>query len=518
VLSSLAFCLSLYAEIKIPSIFGDNMLLQRNSNVKIWGKADANAKVDVEFASQKKSTQADANGNWSLRLDKMLANKNPQEMIIFENGKIGKTIKDILVGEVWIAGGQSNMQWRLAKSANGAKYVAQANNPLIRYYNQSTRALSKTPAFDTTNGKWTKPSPKVAGNYSAVGYLFAKKLQKDLDVPVGIIFTALGGSKMIAWIPEENLERLDYTKSVLEGFKKKNATYSYEDALKKWEKDFNDWKKERDSLKAQNKKIKTKLPEKPNELTSIRITFTPSWLYNGIVAPLVNYSVRGVIWYQGEADSGGLFPTEIASPLGYSLQHFSKQMELLIQSWREKFDNPNMPFIQAQLASYMKQHDRDWGRARWEQYQTTKRVPYCYMANLIDCGEEKDIHPKDKTTVANRMCNIALCEVYGKKDIHPYGPEMSSVQYDKDSALVSFNTFGKKLIGKGEPQGFVVRVGKKWTPAKAEFVGDKVKVSSLNGKEISGVRYLWKDWARPNVWLFSEDGLPAVSFTNEKNN
>ena len=275
-----------HAEIKMPSVFSDNMLLQRDMLVKVWGKADANACIDVAFNGQKKSTKADASGNWSVKLDKMSANKNPQEMTISENGKVGKVIKNILVGEVWIAGGQSNMQWNVARCKDAEKNIAQANNKLIRYFSQNTSNLSKTPEFDCENGAWTMPSPKVAGKYSAVGYLFAKNLQRDLDVPVGIVFTALGGPKMIAWIPEEKLSEHKYTKSYLEGFKKKVATYSHDDAMKQWKIDFDKWLAERDALKAQNKKIKSQPPHQPNKLTCIRITFTPSMLYNGVVAPL----------------------------------------------------------------------------------------------------------------------------------------------------------------------------------------------------------------------------------------
>ena len=508
------FSLASYAEIKMPSIFGDNMLLQRDSSVKIWGMADANAKVDVSFAGQKKSTKADAKGNWSLKLDKMSANKNPQQMKIFENGKIGKTIKNILVGEVWIAGGQSNMQWPVRRSQDAKKNIAEANNPLIRYFSQSTSKLSKTPEFSSTNGVWTIPSPKVVGNYSAVGYLFAKNLQRDLDVPVGIIFTALGGSKMIAWIPEEKLSEHKYTKSYLEGFKKKNSTYSLEDAMKQWKLDFDKWIAERDKLKAQNKKIKSQPPQKPHPLTCIRITFTPSMLYNGVIAPIASYTCRGVVWYQGEADSGGLFPTEIKSPHGYSLQFFSEQMQLFINSWREKFENPNLAFIQAQLASFSF-GDRDWGMTRWEQLKTTK-LPNCYLTNIIDCGEKNNIHPIDKQTVADRMEKIALAKVYGKTDVNALAPVFKSASYDGDSAKVVLNMFGRKLEVKGELRGFEVKVAGKWQKAKAELSGNDVLVKSLNGKKVEGVRYLWESWARPNACLFNQDGLPVFSFINEK--
>ena len=505
-----------HAEIKMPSVFSDNMLLQRDMLVKVWGKADANACIDVAFNGQKKSTKADASGNWSVKLDKMSANKNPQEMTISENGKVGKVIKNILVGEVWIAGGQSNMQWNVARCKDAEKNIAQANNKLIRYFSQNTSNLSKTPEFDCVNGAWTMPSPKVAGKYSAVGYLFAKNLQRDLDVPVGIVFTALGGSKMIAWIPEEKLSEHKYTKSYLEGFKKKIATYSHDDAMKQWKIDFDKWLAERDALKAQNKKIKSQPPHQPNKLTCIRITFTPSMLYNGVVAPLAGYGARGVVWYQGEADSGGLFPTEIATPHGYSLQFFSDQMQMLINSWREKFENPDLSFIQVQLASYQKQAERDWGMARWEQLKTTTKVPNCYLTNIIDCGEKDNIHPKDKQTVADRMVKIALAKVYGQTNINALAPVFKSASYDGDTAKVVLNMFGRKLESKGELTGFEVKVAGKWQKAKAELLGSDIMVKSLNGKKVEGVRYLWEAWARPDACLFNQDGLPVFSFINEK--
>ena len=164
----------LFAEIKMPKIFSDDMLLQREMPVKIWGKADANAKVDVEFASQKKSTKADANGNWSLRLDKMSANKNPQEMKISENGKLGKTIKNILVGEVWVAGGQSNMEWRLFQSSDATKAMDRAKYPLMRYFHQPIK-MGKTPQFDSPEkSHWIVADGKNMAMTSAVGFYFAE--------------------------------------------------------------------------------------------------------------------------------------------------------------------------------------------------------------------------------------------------------------------------------------------------------------------------------------------------------
>ena len=494
-----------YAKIVMPNIFGDNMLLQRDSSVKIWGRADANANVDVAFAGQKKSVKANSEGWWSLKLDKMSANKNPQEMMIYENGKLGKTIKNILVGEVWIAGGQSNMQWDLKRSTDADKFINQPENQLIRYFSQNTYMLSTIPKFTCVNGNWTSASPKTRGDYSAVAYLFAEKLQKDLDVPVGIVFGALGASKMIAWIPEDKVDLLEYTKNVHQDFITRNAKYDYNLSKAKWEKEVEAWKKRCEKLKAENKPLPRR-PRIPSQISFLPPFATPCYLYNAVIAPVAPYSARGVLWYQGESDSKE-----------ESLKYFNEQFELVVKSWREKFENPNLAFIQVQLASFSI-GDRDWGLTRWKQYLATKTISNCYMANIIDCGEEKDIHPKDKTTVANRVENIALNEIYGKKDVRAYGPIISSVKYNDNRAVVSFNTFGLKLKTVGEPRGFQIKVDDNWKDVQPVLNKDVVELVSNGGKKIQGVRYLWKNWARPDVWLFNEDGLPALSFINEKNN
>ena len=490
-----------YAEIKMPSVFSDNMLLQRDMLVKVWGKADANAQVDVAFGGQKKSTKADSSGNWSLRLDKMSANKNPQEMTVSENGKVGKVIKNILVGEVWIASGQSNMQWTLKRSKDGEKYINQPENKLIRYFSQNTYALSKTPSFDSIKGRWSHAEPKFRGEYSGVGYIFAEKLQRDLDVPVAIVFGALGASKMIAFIPEDKVGELEYTNEVYKDFIKRNATYSYDRFYAKWEKQMAEWKKNCEEAKAQNKPA-PRAPRAPNKVSFLPPFATPCYLYNAIISPIAGYGARGVIWYQGESDSEG-----------DRLKYFGEQFELIVKSWREKFENPDLAFIQVQLASFAVDK-REWALTRWKQYLATKTISNCYMANIIDCGEKNDIHPKDKTTVGLRMENIAMYEIYGAKNINAYGPIMTSVKYKGNSAIVSFKA-SSDLVGSGEARGFEVKVGGKWKKANAEIIGKTIKVSA-DTDAIEGVRYLWRNWVLPEVWLFDANGLPALSFINQK--
>ena len=503
---SAVLCGLTYAEVKMPSIFGDNMLLQRDMSVKIWGKADANAKVDVSFAGQKKSTKADVNGNWSLKLDKMSANKNPQEMTISENGKIGKTIKNILVGEVWIAGGQSNMQWNIYSTTEYKNFAERAKYPTIRYFNQNTCTLAKEPAFDSPKySSWLSiENPKNFAGCSAVGLYFAEKLMKDLDVPVGIVFTALGASKMICWLPEEKITSLPYLQKGWKNFQDGMAKYDYKKAYAKWEKDVVAWEEQVKQAKAQNKAFNVKKPFEPDPLSCLNLkNQTPVYLYNGVVAPIAGYGARGVIWYQGESDS-----------YGETLTNFQSQFGLILDAWREKFENPKLHFIHSQLASFGKGHA--WPMTRWQQYLCSKNFKRVSVVCIADLGEKDDVHPRDKDIVGDRFAKLALEKVYGKK-VGGLAPEVEKVSYKNDTAVVQFNTYGYALIGKGEPRGFEVRVNGKWCKAKAMLSGNSVIVKSLTGENVEAVRYLWCVWSKPEAWLFSKNGLPAFSFTHPLN-
>ena len=239
----------------------------------------------------------------------------------------------------------------------------------------------------------------------------------------------------------------------------------------------------------------------PVELTPLSVQETPSYLYNAKIAPIAGYSARGVVWYQGEGDSGGA-----------SLKDFQAQFTRLIESWRAAWGDDKLYFLFVQLASY--DTKAEWPDTRWAQYRTMLAVARTGMANIIDCGDEKDIHPKDKTTVGIRLANIALRDVYCDHKVHPYGPMFKMIRYGDKGAEVVFNLDGRKLVGKGDGRGFEVLAGGKWIAAKAELCGNRVFVNPADGSnaKIEGVRYLWKNWARPDVWLYNQDGLPALSF------
>ena len=500
-----------FGAVKMPKIFSDNMVLQRDMPVKVWGTADANAKVEVEFGGKKKSTKADAAGKWSLKLDKMPADKNPREMTVYENGKVGKKIGNILVGEDWILGGQSNMEWQVVRTTDLDKVVARANYPTMRYFSQSSAYLNETPQKDSPEGsKWHIAKGNIVKYFSGIGFYFGEKLLKDLDVPIALVYASKGATSMIAWIPAENLKDLPFLAEKKQEFDREKKSYTrevYEKALAAHNKKMADAKIEDKELKAAGKPPKKRVWNfhiPPHPLTPWAFGSTPSYLYNSMVSPIGGFAARGAIWYQGEGDAQGK-----------AVKCFGDQFEILVKSWRKNFENPDLYFYWVQLTSFS--GNPTWPDARWEQLNVKKRIKNSGVVNILDAGELKEIHPKDKTTVGVRLENLALREVYGFKNVRPYSPEFKSAVYSGGKAEIAFEDFGAGLAEKGEPRGFEILVGGKWRKAPSvKLENSKVVVKSADGAEIEGVRYLWKAWAKPDIWLYNKDGLPAFSFTHKK--
>ncbi len=509
-LLAVALASSLYGALCMPKIFSDGMVLQRDMPVKIWGTADAGAEIKAEFGDVKASARAGADGKWSLTLPKMKADKNPRELAVFENGKEGKRIRDVLVGEVWVLGGQSNMEWRLRDSSGAAEAMARAHYPQMRYFLQPS-IVAEYPQNDSPEGsRWIVADGENTGAFSGVGFFFGERLLKELDVPVGFVYASRGATKMSCWIPEEDHGKLPYLADVLAKFKadkEKHTTEVYKQKLAEHKE-----KVAKARAEDAEKKKQGLAPEKrpwffwrpPLPSTPWHDFSTPYQFYNSMVAPVGGYGVRGVLWYQGEGDA-----------YGRSVLNFAGQFKVLVNAWRRVFENKNMPFFWVQLASYRPRSQ--WALARFNQLKARDAIENSGLVNIIDCGEENDIHPKDKETVGVRLAMLAMSQVYGMKNVHARAPEMKSVKYVGNSAEVSFADFGRGLVGKGEPRGFEVLCGEKWQKGEASLKpGARVSVKSPDGSKVEGVRYLWKSWALPDVWLFNKDGLPAFSFTDEK--
>lgn len=497
-----------FAELRIPRIFSNSMVLQRGENVNVWGWADAKAKVDVEFAGQKVSAIADEKGYWKLSLKPMKESTQGREMLIYENGKLGKTIKDILVGEVWVAGGQSNMAFRLGGVNDAKEIIANANNSLIRYFDQGTHppmsslnGIGKDPIDDVQKGcRWLVCSPTNARYlFKAVPYLFARDLTKNLNVPVGIVYTAIPGTSMLAWIPRDDFENNPAFKTPKVDFERRVKLYDYKKELAQFEEKVRTYPQRVAKAKAEGKKAPpawTIAEEMRPWVDSPDKRSSPVLLYNIRIYPVRDYTARGIIWYQGESD------VQFAND-------FASYFKGFVEVWRREFSKPDMPFIFVQLPSYSNKH---WHRVRLQQQKVADSTKNVYMATTVDTGEKGDIHPKDKLPIAERMVNLALAKVY-KQNVHADSSKIASVSYEGNSAIAKFDT-KKKLVFKGKPRGFEIRVNGQWVkPASVEIKGKSVVLTaSMPEEKISGVRYLYMPWAKPFVSLFDETGLPASPF------
>ncbi len=498
---------ALLAKIEMPKIFSENMVLQRGEKVKVWGKSLPNAKIEVEVAGNKSSTSSDSNGSWNLYLGSMNATKIPVAMKVYENGSLDKTITNVVVGEVWVSGGQSNMQWEVSK-VNGLEEAKQrADYPQMRFFRQPYADASLEKRFDSApEAKWIVISPENVGNVSAVSFFFIEQIMKKTNVPVGIVETSLGGTRMTCWLSRDDQKGIPgYEKYILE---RDNVmkNFDLEKEMAVWKKKYEDYSARKKAAEAAKTPFKEYAPKQPNQFGgSIAISMVPECLYNAKVAPIAGYTAKGFIWYQGESDAR--IETE---------GEFAQMFEQLITSWRNYWGKPKMPFLFAQLTSFGT--DSNWPLARWEQYLVSEKMDDVEMAVIIDLGEEKDIHPKNKLDVGKRLATIAFDEVYDYNNQFAFGPKFDDVDYSGNYAIVEIDDEDRGIVISGALRGFEVLVNGAWQEASVEKISkDELKVSAKNtGDTVLGVRYLWKNWAQPDVCIFNMDGLPAMPFRNLK--
>jgi len=499
--------LSLFAEIKMPAIFSDNMVLQRDASVKVWGLASSKAGVEVQFAGANATTKADKDGKWSVELPMMKASKEPREMSILENDKLSKKIKNVLVGEVWLASGQSNMEWNVGNTDTAEATKKEADYPTMRYFKQRGDFASSKPMADCVGGKWVETTPNQVMGYSAVGFYFAEQLMKELDVPVAIIYAALGATPMNAWVPADKLDSSDAFKQDVAEYNKRMKEYNYAAMHKKWEGEVGKYMASRkEAVRARAPKMpmpshfvqNEPIPEDPLGPRQL-----PAGSFNAKIAPIVGYALRGVIWYQGEGDAHT-----------YRVADFEKNFTTLIQTWRELWNNKDMPFYFVQLTAHYRPHK--WEDARDAQRKVSEKLNNAEMAVTVDVGSQKEIHPRSKKPVGVRLANIALKNIYKKNVTYPFSPKFKELKKNGSSAMITFESGKRKLVCKGDPRGFEILTPEgKWLPAIASFDGKYIGLKSPNAETIEGVRYLWKAWCGDDVCIFNEDGLPLAPFSTQ---
>ena len=496
------------AEVWLPKIFSNNMVLQAGEPVSIWGSAEAGSKVEIEFAGAKTAAKAGADGKWKARLKPLEKSFENRELKVFENGNLSKTLKNVLVGEVWIAGGQSNMQFEL-KKANGAQEAIQSAAELkgVRFFRMPPAAASAEPQEDSPrNAQWQPVNPANCKDASAVAFFFARELNKYLDSPIGIVETPFSGSFMSVWLAKEDMREVNGFKHQLAQYEAENKNFDYAAEMKKYEEKVKEYKAAVEAAKANGadaSKIR-KPGGKPDPWGRGRFTAVPSILYNAKIAPLAGYTAKGFIWYQGESDAT------------IHVEHYAEKFEHLINCWRKYWGKADMPFYFMQLPSM----DRDfWIGPRRDQERVANKLKNVHMAVLIDLGEEKDVHPTEKLIPATRLANLAKKYSYADKKIKADFPKVAKVFYTPSGARVALD-FGKsKPAFSRELAGFEVLCGGKWVaPEKAGASGKAVELRAPDGAKIEGVRYLQKGWARPMASVFNAEGLPLAPFESLREN
>ena len=504
------------ADVKPHPLFTDNMVLQHGEKVAVWGISDPNEGVGVvlEFRSDSgvaissTNVSADKDGNWNAAIN-MKGMKPGTGYTLKIKGANEIVFKNVAVGEVFICSGQSNMEWSVNAGEDPARVKAEAKHPNIRLFTVAKRTAAH-PITDQGDlghfSKWSECSPDTVAGFSAVAYHFGVKLQKELDVPVGLIHTSWGGTPAQAWASLEAMEAepsLKYYAEAGRAAAKANDSYDPKVAMANYEKALEAWKLAAEKAKADNKPV-PKAPGKPGAKPQDLGPGTPGVLYNAMIHPLLNFQIKGAIWYQGESNAGKAYEYRMLFPT-------------MIADWRAKFKN-ELPFFLVQLAPFW---DGDSNGVRYaelrdSQLYTTKKLPKVGIAVITDVGDEKDIHPKPKQPVGERLAISALGIAYGKKNVVG-GPLYKDMTADGNKAVLTFDQVGGGLVAKGdELAGFTVAGSDNvFHPAKAEIKGETVVVSSEKVEKVVSVRYGWVNFAKPTLNFFNKDGLPASPFKTD---
>ena len=438
------------AAVKPAAVFCDNMVLQCDAKVPVWGTADSGEQVTVAFRDQEVSTVAKG-GKWVVWLQP-LKTGDPGELTITAGYTI--TIENVLVGEVWVCSGQSNMQWSLAAADNAQEEIAAANYPNIRLFTVARHVAAEP--VDDCRGRWSACTPESAKGFSAVGYFFGRHLNKELDIPIGLINSSWGGTIAEAWTSRPGLETDQDFKPILQ---RRDAGFN---------------------------------PKNPNQA---------SVLFNGMIRPLLPFAIRGAIWYQGESNRD-------------RAEQYAKLFPAMITDWRKNWGQGDFPFLFVQLAPYRYGNQPTALAELWEAQQKTLSLPATGMAVTTDIGNFRNIHPKNKQDVGKRLALWALAKTYGKELVCS-GPLYESMSIEDDKIRVKFKHLGGGLVAKdGSLTEFTIAgEDQKFVEATAAIDGDTIVVHSDEVAKPVAVRFAWHETPSPN--LFNKEGLPASPFRTD---
>ena len=472
------------AAVPLPYLLADHMVVQRGLAVHIWGKAEPGERVSVGFRGTDRSATTDTLGRWSVYLPPGDAG-GPFSLTINTT-----TLTDVLVGDVWVASGQSNMEWPIAWAADAKAETAAARHPRIRLV-RAMHKVSEYPVDNLVGQMWRECTPESVENFSAVAYHFGRLLHQKLDVPIGLIQTAWGGTPIDGWTSLGAISQDSALMPVFTEFH--NMMQEHALALLRYDRAAKDWEKAARRLKSEGKPLPP-VPEKP---VGPGGPWTPGGLFNAMVAPITPFAIRGVIWYQGEANAS----TQRA-PL------YGRLLQTMIQDWRRAWGIGDFPFLYVQLANY-NAPESAWPTIREGQRQALA-LRNTAMTVTIDIGTPDNIHPPDKKTVGTRLALGARAIAYGE-DVEYSGPLPRHVTTEGDALRVWFDHVTGLAAKGGELKAFeIAGADRTYVPAQARIEGATVVVRSERIESPMYVRYAWKD--NPDCTLFNAAGLPASPF------
>uniref|UniRef100_UPI003217C554 GDSL-type esterase/lipase family protein n=1 Tax=uncultured Draconibacterium sp. TaxID=1573823 RepID=UPI003217C554 len=470
-----------FGGLKLAPVFMEHMVLQQNKPIRVWGKANRGEPISITFDKQTHTCTANDNGDWSVTFDAVAAG-GPYQLQVSAEDYETILLEDILVGEVWICAGQSNMEFQLKQAAEASATIADASNFLnLRLYNLKGKVRPDNTKWDSTtlaqisklhffDGKWERSNPDDAAMFSAIGYTFGKELNQALNVPVGLIQISVGGAPAEAFIDRKTLEFDPYLVDVLYNWKNNDFLM--------------DWCRQRAA---------TNLASGKNKLQ--RHPYEPAYIFEAGVQLITGMPVAGVIWYQGESNA-------------HNAEHYLHAFPGLVKSWRLAFNQPDMPFYFAQLSSINRP---SWPYFREIQRQLAQSIPNTAMVVTSDLGDSLDVHPRQKIEVGERFANIALSRNYQLKDAPDGGPQISSVIQNKGKVILSFSHALQLNTSDGNPIRELEVAGTDglFRPVSGEIRGNQLIVAC--GKSaIKQVRYGWRPYPRGN--LVNENGWPASTF------
>jgi len=492
-----------FAEVKLPSIFGAHMVLQQGQSVPVWGWAEAGEVITVSFAGQSVKTTADQSGRWTLKLEALAASAEPAVFTVKGSNTI--TLENVVVGEVWFCSGQSNMEWPMSRITNAAEEIAKASNPLIRHF-KADKKHSDLP-LDNVPSQWITTTPESIPGHSAVAYMFGRRIHQVLNVPVGLINSSWGGTRIEPWTPAsgfENIPALADIKTLVDTADPrtelhKKTLQNYILALHQWT--------EAAALSAQEERVLTPPPEFPAYLIFPKGSSPqqqPTVLYNAMVAGLVPYAIKGSIWYQGESNRGeGML--------------YLEKTRALVNGWRKEWGIPELPYYMVQLAPFKYGGSETALPEIWEaQAATPRAIPHTGYTVINDIATLNDIHPPNKQDVGLRLANQALNRTYGRKEIEWSGPVYKNYTFEGSKIRIAFESAQGLTTRDGKTPDWFEICGEdhNFVTAAAVIDGETVVISSPEISTPAGFRFAWHQLAEPN--LVNHLGLPTGAFRDGK--